>query len=66
MKSERTKLKNNAFDLISGLVSSDNNYSIDYKYGFVEGVMFATSLLLADEIKVNPDYIVDGLDEEDE
>lgn len=60
---KKTKLKNNAFDLISGLVSSGNNYSIDYKYGFVEGVMFATSLLLAGEIKVNPDCIVDGLDE---
>lgn len=65
MNIERTKLKNNAFDLISGLVSSGNNYSIDYKYGFVEGVVLATGLLLADEIKVNPDYIVDGLDEVD-
>lgn len=60
---KRDKLIKNAFDLISGLVSSDNNYSIDYKYGFVEGVIFATSLLLVDEIRVNPNYIVNGLDE---
>ena len=66
MKIKRTKLKNNAFDLLSGLVSSDNDYSIDYKFGFVEGVVFATGLLLADDIKVNPEFIVDGLDEVEE
>lgn len=68
MKNEvnKPKLIKNAWWLISGLITSPDDYSTDYKLGYIEGVVHTIGLLLADDLKVNPDYIVDGLDEEEE